>query len=1157
MIRFDLNVENFCCLGKLSVTRKQYLQLAMLTVFKMHCHDVSHFLLFCSLKYSAPVALLYYEKGYFIFYSVFLFWISFWISRSNLSLATSTRAKNKTDEKLANTVNSPVIAPMLNRVSRGRTILIFLTVFYSVLSTTLLLKRVKQPDMSETDDVTLNSDVDNSNSLAAPYQLHKTDKSRGEVTNSDSNGPKEDVDQPVMTSTSPTTDAAPISTNCEYVISESVGSKTCYSYFQDHNMSSASLSDYPTDEQTLNTFKSLNSQRRNMLRIGDAPTDACALSISATSFYQKEGSIDVDAATMEEDIPSFNHSNSSVQNDAKPIKDRLNRFKVLEMAKRRMAQTTSKSLNRSAMVDIENLKNDNLEDTVAPSTDTWKNLATNKAVPLHVSPSVYVMPSQEVTSNGQSESDSFLGDAIIEISTLPNAIVPSQPTDDNLDESLSNYNIHASTLSQSTMTALTNCQLPKSFVNVGGDAVVYLSRTLNPPNVSFDTTASPSTVLASGSRPVVVDLKGISSSGTVLPSEVSSDGTNSSRSNASNLNQSEQELNDSTMMLAGRRMVLRSRDPNVTSSLDNMILQESHLAVNSLGNAPVTKRSVIQAAASTPVRRNTTNSNKSNDSYLHNKAFRNSDKITTNPKIHSLSTADNSFESNLPDNYSFCPSSKHSTYSTLTDEFDHYYDISRRTGITAVADNRKTPSGPVDVDTNAIVDDQEHFQYDFSSFLPPAPPYRNSERLSTIILRGDGEGYVDVDSENRYASLHRSRRGHFSMVLISTAVALLAISLASVMFGIILQNNRNSNTESLTERPISMDEGPNEFVFPVSTSPLSNTFNVSNVPTAPMTSMPIASTASELSTDQLSLGNIQSASLNPIETTLVSAIPESSSSSLIWSSPNPTQSPSSSPVKRTVSPTMPSKIGLETETTFTMTIKVTRDTYVTSSKSNFNYGDSDFLSVNKDPRSITVIAFDISLSVDLLQARRRHYDATKENQSHKMRREKQLMATVEQAKLRLYSLEKSDSGGELYALTNSKTWDESTITWGNAKQEVSASGEVFINSNDQKIDQGTWVDMDVTSAFDCCVEDTENMHLNLMIRSDSSDGITYASREYKSGIYAPELILTLSTERVSESDFKYFQLASLTSIKISKPTFLATLVISSACARPSSRHHFL
>jgi hypothetical protein len=1167
--------------------------------------------------------------------------------------------------------------------------------------------------MNETHDpetnqaTTLSADKTNGNHpmLTMPYELHKTQEQLHccETTSSTflSNSTDTEISSSAPSSSS-TNPNAPHS-NANSVDPNTTTAVHNNNYFflsalqendTHHNDSSNSLSDYPTDEQTLNTLNSLNSHYRKMFGMeeeeecGDTNTpcygrsltggsaastledcvaiddlndsaDGIGTSFAAAAAAAAAAAITVGSKQVNTDNDqggglnqSVHSSNDSMENNVqqKKNKDRPNRFLILEMAKKRMGMARSGVRKSSPSCDAAAASDEN-EDDAFNADNKHKASNNTPAVMNNMAQAI-----QDDKSNGETtDSDTFLGDAIVEnvaptstTSLEPNPIsnhsdesLPSYnihasnlsqstmthsttrglqnafvnvggdttvyysshrdlhksseegsflqgatvenvvtsttiPANNsscsqsrhktNSDESLPSYNIHASTLSQSTKTTSTN-RLPNAFVNVGGDAYIYSSpkqQSFEPPiNASFETAASPSTVVASGNSSKPRSKESVSaSSGTAMSGNGTSEsGTTSSGTSGESIpSTSAKDLYKSTILLVAAGRPLDSRIPSAASTVvDDMILHESNLAVQNLGRDASPHRDVIQAAAITPVRRNATDSL---PSYSYNQAFENSDVVTSNPEC-SLptisSTKENPFAPNLPEDYSFCPSSKHSTYSTLTDEYRSYYDVSRRTGtaITKELEGRdpdgggiqKTPSGPVDVDTANIIsaDDEESFQYDSSSVArPPASPrpnpqswvfsYGNSDHLSSIIQypsadAGDisgreAEGYVDEESAMRYASLHRSRRGCMPKLLIWAAVVLLAVSLATVAFGVLWQHDDDVQTNTLLGRPVSTskdeESGPSEQrpgLIPAGPELISK--EPSSLPTSSPVlakpSAPIASIATELSTKEPSIGSSQSPSSTPklpIEEVLESDAPSSKPTprpSLEEPTLHPaTKSPvTARPSKQPTNPTV-SVQAIDESKTYTAKIKVSRDTYIKSTASMWNYGNSDFLRVDRDPRSITVLAFEINLGNDLIESSKRHYDASEENQSNRRDQTTQLKVKVKEAKLRLYSLEDSEAGGEVYGLTDAKTWNESELTWDNARSEVSASGEVFVSVIDGYIDEGLWYEVDVTGAFDCCVKTVGTMNVNLLIRTESSDGVTYASKEYASGSYAPELIVTYS-----------------------------------------------
>jgi hypothetical protein len=358
-------------------------------------------------------------------------------------------------------------------------------------------------------------------------------------------------------------------------------------------------------------------------------------------------------------------------------------------------------------------------------------------------------------------------------------------------------------------------------------------------------------------------------------------------------------------------------------------------------------------------------------------------------------------------------------------------------------------------------------------------------------------------------------------VLIWGAVGLLAVSLAIVTFGVFLQRDeRNSQSNgSLLGRPAETDDddgslSENEFgLFPIFPEPIVQ--QPTSSPDVSILATPISVIVSGLSTTNPP--SIGLSTINPpYIPALVSNNPASkptpkpsrqSSSPLNELTTSPTRAPSIALIS-TMRPTF-SEVDVE-NLTYKTKVKVSRDTYIESTSGDWNYGTSEFLRVDQDPRSIAVLAFAINPNNVLLQSSRIYYEALNEDQPQMGEQTTQAMVRVEQVKLRLYSLEDSDSGGELYALSDAKQWREAELTWDNARSEVGASGETWISSIEGTVEEGNWFEVDVTGAFDCCVKSVGTVYLNLLIQSDSSDGVTYASKEYESGSYAPELILTYS-----------------------------------------------
>jgi hypothetical protein len=101
------------------------------------------------------------------------------------------------------------------------------------------------------------------------------------------------------------------------------------------------------------------------------------------------------------------------------------------------------------------------------------------------------------------------------------------------------------------------------------------------------------------------------------------------------------------------------------------------------------------------------------------------------------------------------------------------------------------------------------------------------------------------------------------------------------------------------------------------------------------------------------------------------------------------------------------------------------------------------------------------------------------------------------AKLRLYTINDSNKGGDFYRVANT-SWSESSVTWNTAPTAdatpIASLGAVAIN---------TWYEVDVTSLI------TGNGTYSLRVKSTSSDGADHHSKETVS--FAPQLVLTLDT----------------------------------------------
>lgn len=113
---------------------------------------------------------------------------------------------------------------------------------------------------------------------------------------------------------------------------------------------------------------------------------------------------------------------------------------------------------------------------------------------------------------------------------------------------------------------------------------------------------------------------------------------------------------------------------------------------------------------------------------------------------------------------------------------------------------------------------------------------------------------------------------------------------------------------------------------------------------------------------------------------------------------------------------------------------------------------------------------------------------------------------VLEAKLRLYSID-DGGGGTVYVYPNADQWEETELTWigTNLGNGPDSKDELQLGSFGDLVAY-EWQEIDVTEAFRGTIAD----FTTFVIKSESSDGVIYASRERASGTYSPEIVLTLS-----------------------------------------------
>jgi calcineurin-like phosphoesterase family protein len=143
---------------------------------------------------------------------------------------------------------------------------------------------------------------------------------------------------------------------------------------------------------------------------------------------------------------------------------------------------------------------------------------------------------------------------------------------------------------------------------------------------------------------------------------------------------------------------------------------------------------------------------------------------------------------------------------------------------------------------------------------------------------------------------------------------------------------------------------------------------------------------------------------------------------------------------------------------------------------------------------------------------------------------------IASAKLRLYNVDPSSTGGDLYRVGDN-TWQEGTVTWDNAPAAdttlLGALGNVSAN---------TWYEVDLTSAI------TAAGTYSLKILSTSSNGADYSSKE---GLNAPQLVI--QTQNTATLTATMTPTSMPTSTSTATPTLTAT---PTPTAQPSATNTF-
>ncbi len=217
---------------------------------------------------------------------------------------------------------------------------------------------------------------------------------------------------------------------------------------------------------------------------------------------------------------------------------------------------------------------------------------------------------------------------------------------------------------------------------------------------------------------------------------------------------------------------------------------------------------------------------------------------------------------------------------------------------------------------------------------------------------------------------------------------------------------------------------------------------------------------------------------------------------------SPTLGPSRKPTRvPSVSPSTlnPSEAPAHTQFSHTIKIKAGQDTYIDQTAMWQNFGTAARIRVDGSPERHAFIGFDTtSLAGTEVE---RHASQISHNEPRNLND-----LRVLEAKLRLYSID-DGGGGTVYVYPNAEQWEETELTWiGTNLGNGPDSNDVLQLGSFGDVAAYAWQEIDVTEAFRGTISD----FTTFVIKSESSDGVIYASRERASGTYAPEIVFTLS-----------------------------------------------
>jgi acid phosphatase type 7 len=158
-----------------------------------------------------------------------------------------------------------------------------------------------------------------------------------------------------------------------------------------------------------------------------------------------------------------------------------------------------------------------------------------------------------------------------------------------------------------------------------------------------------------------------------------------------------------------------------------------------------------------------------------------------------------------------------------------------------------------------------------------------------------------------------------------------------------------------------------------------------------------------------------------------------------------------------------------------LTFQPVADTYIASGAPSTNYGSATRLQVDNSPVKHILLKFNVSgISSQ----------------------------PIASAKLRLYTVDGGNKGGDFYRVNN-QTWQEGTVTWNNAP-----AAETTRLATLDSVNKNRWYEVNVTSLI------TGDGTYSLRISTTAINGVDYSSRE---GANSPQLVITLGGTAVASA----------------------------------------